>query len=450
MSRPRRELPRRTWASWATWATSAALAALAALAGGCGNGGRQAGTTIRFWAMGREGEVVQELVADFEREHPDVHVIVQQIPWGAAHEKLLTAHVGRSTPDAAQLGNTWIAEFAALRAIAPLGARLATSASVRPDAYFPGIWDTNVLDGVVYGVPWYVDTRVLFYRRDLLAQAGYDSIPATWDGWRRAMEAMKRVGGPQRFAIFLPTNEYTPWIVFGLQAGSTLLKDDDTRGDFSGPAYRRAAAFYLDLFRRGLAPAVPGASIANRYQEFERGTFGMYVSGPWDLGEFGRRLAPQMQSAWTTAPLPGPSGRASGVSTAGGSSLVLFRTSRHPDAAWQLIEFLSRPEQQVRFSHLTGDLPARRESWKDTTLSRDPKVLAFADQLERVVSTPKIPEWENISMKLEFAVEAMVLGHAPADSTLAALDRDVDRILEKRRWLVERERAAGRRASAAR
>jgi multiple sugar transport system substrate-binding protein len=254
--------------------------------------------------------------------------------------------------------------------------------------------------------------------------------------------------GRDKFAIFLPTNEYTPWIVFGLMTGSPLLADDDTRGDFSGPEYRRAAAFYMDLFARGLAPNLPGASIANRYQEFERGTFSMYISGPWDLGEFGRRLPPEMQSAWTTAPLPGPEGRADGVSTAGGSSLVLFRTSRHPDAAWRLIEFLSRPEQQIRFARLTGDLPARRESWKDTTLARDPKVRAFADQLERVVSTPKIPEWENISMKLEFAVEAMVLGHAAPDSTLAALDRDVDRILEKRRWLVERERAAGRRTGA--
>src|SRR6185295_9786772 len=52
------------------------------------------GVTLRFWAMGREGEVVVDLVRDFERENPGVHVEVQQIPWGAAHEKLLTSHVG--------------------------------------------------------------------------------------------------------------------------------------------------------------------------------------------------------------------------------------------------------------------------------------------------------------------------------------------------------------------
>jgi multiple sugar transport system substrate-binding protein len=394
--------------------------------------------TLRFWAMGREGEVVQELVQDFEREHPGIRVRVQQIPWGAAHEKLLTAHVGRSTPDLAMLGNTWIAEFSTLGAIEPLTTWLAASPAVPESAYFAGIWDTNVIGGVPYGVPWYVDTRVLFFRRDLLAQAGYRAMPVSWSEWREAMEAVKRAAGADRFAIFLPTNEYTPWIVFGLQAGSSLLRDNDTRGDFSGPAYRSAMAFYVDLFQRGLSPAVPGQAIANLYQEFERGTFAMYITGPWQLGEFRRRLSPAMQSSWDTAPLPGPEGAASGVSVAGGSSLVLFRTSRHKAEAWKLIEFLSRPEQQVRFSRLTGDLPARREAWKDSTLALDPKARAFEEQLKRVVSTPKVPEWEQISIRLQDRVETVILGNVPPDSALAALDRDVDRILEKRRWMLSR------------
>ncbi len=418
-------------------ARALAVAGLVALAGCRGAG--EARTTVRFWAMGREGEVVQELVRDFERENPTVRVIVQQMPWDAAHEKLLTAFVGRSTPDLAQLGNTWIPEFVALRAVEPLGPWLAGSRAVAESSYFAGIWDTNVVDGVPYGVPWYVDTRVLFYRRDLLRQAGWDSIPGGWSEWLRAMEDVKRLGRG-RFAIFLPTNEYTPWIVLGMQAGSPLLRDGESRGDFSGPEYRRAAAFYLEVFRRGLAPNVAGATIANRYQEFERGTFAMYISGPWDVGEFGRRLSPAMKGAWFIATLPGPDGPASGVSSAGGSSLVLFRDSRHKREAWRLVEYLSRPEVQLRFQRLCGNLPARLEAWRDSSLANDPFARVFERQLRRVVSTPKVPEWENISKSLQDCVESMVLGHAPPDSALASLDRRVDRILEKRRWLLERER----------
>jgi len=100
--------------------------------------------------MGREGEVVAQLIEGFEREHPGVRVIVQQIPWSAAHEKLLTAYVGRSTPDVSQLGNTWVPEFAALKAIEPLEPWLA-GAAFDSSAFFRGIWDTNVIDGRPFG-----------------------------------------------------------------------------------------------------------------------------------------------------------------------------------------------------------------------------------------------------------------------------------------------------------
>src|SRR5512141_2157958 len=68
--------------------------------------------TLRMWALGREGEEVQKLIPEFERENPGIHVIVQQVPWSAAHEKQLTAIVGNASPDISQLGNTWVPEFA--------------------------------------------------------------------------------------------------------------------------------------------------------------------------------------------------------------------------------------------------------------------------------------------------------------------------------------------------
>ena len=409
---------------------------LLAPASGCARGRASGPVTLRLWAMGREGEVVQELVRDFERENPDIRVEVQQMPWSAAHEKLLTAHVGAATPDVAQLGNTWVPEFATLRAIEPLDERVRQSASLAESSYFRGIWDTNVVEGRTYGVPWYVDTRVLFYRTDVLARAGYDSIPGSWAGWRAAMEAVSRVQGPGHYALFLPTNEYTPWIVLGLQARSPMLLDHGTRGAFCGPSSGARSTSRSTSITAQLAPAVPGAQISNRYQEFERGLFSMYISGPWDVGEFQRRLSPSMNGRWFIAPLPGPDGPASGVSTAGGSSLVIFRRSRHQAEAWKLIEFLSRPEQQLRFYRLCGNLPARTEAWRDTLLARDKFARVFEIQLTRVVPTPQVPEWESIALRIQDAAESMVLGHVSPDSALAALDRDVERDLEKRRWLV--------------
>src|SRR5262245_7032192 len=165
----------------------------------------------------------------------------------------------------------------------------------------------------------------------------------------------------------------------------------------------------------------------------------MYISGPWDVGEFSRRLSPAMQGKWAIAPLPGLDGPESGVSTAGGSSLVLFRHTQHPEEAWKLIEFLSRPEQQSRLRTLSGSLSVRIEAWRDISLANDLFARVFETQLRRTMATLSVPEWENISLRIQDKAEALVLAHAPLDSTLRALDREVDQLLEKRRWLVARE-----------
>ena len=135
-----------------------------------------------------------------------------------------------------------------------------------------------------------------------------------------------------------------------------------------------------------------------------------------------------------TAPLPGPDGP--GVSTAGGSSLVLFRRSAHPEAAWALIEYLSEPATQQRFYDLTGNLPARRGAWEHPALANSPYTRAFREQLERTVPTPKLPEWEQIATRIFEHGELAVRGNVPVPEVLARLDRVVDGLLEKRRWML--------------
>ena len=122
---------------------------------------------------------------------------------------------------------------------------------------------------------------------------------------------------------------------------------------------------------------------------------------------------------------------------------MLFRASEHKEAAWALIEYLSRPDVQLRFMHLTGDLPGRLECWRDTALTRDANLRAFGVQLTRVVATPKVPEWEEIAIRVQDQVERVVRRASTPDSAMADLSADVDRMLEKRRWLRERANAAG-------
>src|SRR4029078_8406087 len=95
---------------------------------------------------------------------------------------------GDATPDIAMLGNTWVPEIAAIEALEPLDALAAKSRDAPRSDYFPGILNTNVVDGATYGIPWYVDTQVIFYRSDLLAAAGYKQMPTTWAVWLTEMQ----------------------------------------------------------------------------------------------------------------------------------------------------------------------------------------------------------------------------------------------------------------------
>ncbi len=388
---------------------------------------------MEFWCLGREGEVVADMIPDFERRNPGIHVVVQQIPWSAAHEKLLTAYVGESSPDIAQMGNTWMPEFTAMRALEEIG----PSVVDRRD-YFPGIWATNVIDGKLYGIPWYVDTRVLFYRSDILAAAGFPRAPRTWSEWS---EAMGRIAAQHRsrFAILLPTNEYEQLEVLAMTNGSTLLSADGTRGAFRQPPFAQAFAFYADIFRHGWAPAVSNAEIANIYQQFAQGDFAMWITGPWNVGECKRRLPAAIQDKWATAPLPARDASApTGISMAGGSSLVVFRGTKHRAAAEKLIQFLSEPAQQVRFFDLTGDLPARRSAWSAPSIVAESHFPAFREQLERVEPLPKVPEWEQIATAMSDRGEAAARGVTTLPAALAQLDARADALLEKRRWILSR------------
>ena len=151
-----------------------------------------------------------------------------------------------------------------------------------------------------------------------------------------------------------------------------------------------------------------------------------------------------LQDAWATAPMPAPTGDGPGVSLAGGSSLVVFESSRHQQAAWRLVEFLNQPRQQIRFFELTGDLPANKIAWADPALADDPLVHAFWEQLQHVVPTPKIPEWEQIATRIWERAEVAVRGVETRQDAMDALDADVERILTKRRWLLNRARPSDR------
>lgn len=410
-----------------------------ALVVGCARAPKDKREVVRFWAMGYEGEVVAQLLPEFERRNPGIRIDLQQMPVTSAHEKLLTAYAGDALPDVTPLGNTWVAEFASLDALQPLDARIATQAGFDQGDFYKGAWQSGVIEGVTYAVPWYVETRIPFYRADLLREAGVLELPTDWASWRAAMVAVKRHVGPQRYAILLPLNEFEP--LLNLAIHDPLLRDGGRFGNFRSEGFKRTLGFYKSMFDDGLAPKISNNAISNVWDEFDRGYYSFYISGPWNIAEFRKRLPPSMEGKWSTMPLPGPDGP--GASVAGGTSFVIFRQSQHKDAAWKLIHYLASPEVQVRFHGITGNLPSRRSPWNDGRLAADPYAKAYRQQLERAVPTPPVPEWERIGTELRLVGELLVNGKLTVDEAATEMDRRTDAILAKRRWMLDRKAGAG-------
>jgi len=364
---------------------------------------------------------------------------VQALPWGAAHEKLLTAFAADNLPDVIAIGNTWVAEFAALGALEPLNSRL-THSRINLDRYFEGARRSVTIarfpgDGQVLGVPWYVDTRLLFYRKDLLNAAGFETPATTWAGWDQQLAALSGARRGGRYGLLMPFAEYEPLVALCLQADAPILMDSDTRGGFRQPGIRDSFAYAASLYQRGYAAKLTHSEVTDVYSSFARGDFAFIITGPWNLAEFARRLPDDLKDQWATAPLPGPHGQ--GDSSAGGVSLCIPRASKRKDEAFRFIEYLSDPQRQADFYRTTSDLPADQGAWLLTDLMHDRRSLAFFDQLNRTRPPPQVPEWERIANEMVTALERVVRGLVTLDAALKGLDEFAWTILAKRRAMLE-------------
>lgn len=407
---------------------SVLLAPAAALAACAAGDGRR----VSLWAMDVEGANAKDLLPAFEAAS-GLEVDLQPLPWTAAHQKLLTAFAGGNLPDVAMISGGWASEFAAVglsRPLPPEAGDLVTD-------QFAGVLDSLRIAGAVTAAPWTVDTAVQYYRRDLLARAGYEAPPTRLDEWRRMLATVKaRSGAP--YAVLMQLNWPDHLFALGAAMGASFLRDQQGRGAFSGPEFREALGLYVSLFSDGLAPRVTSIEASDPGGELARGFVAVHPSGAWTRADLNRRTNELSPERWSTAPMPGPDGP--GASVAAASALLIPRSARRPERSLQLIRYFSRPDIQARFFELAGVLPSRPSAWRAPALTRDPKIAVFAGQLARARVMPTALEWPRIVTEVGAIAERVVRGRLTQAAAVAEMDRTADAILAKRRWLLERGR----------
>jgi multiple sugar transport system substrate-binding protein len=356
----------------------------------------KANGTITVWAMGAEGDKLPTLAKQFESANPGAKVNVTAIPWDAAHDKFTTAITAGKTPDAAMVGTTWMGEFAGLGALDP------TPPSFDKSQFFPGAQKTTEVDGTSYGIPWYVETRLVYYRTDLAKKAGYTTPPKDWAGLKAMAKAMQDKAGA-KWGIGLQAGATGSWqsiMPFAWSNGASLSKDGKSYS-FDTPEMQEAVKYYQSFFTEGIsdkaAPATPTTE-----PDFVSGKVPMFISGPWEMSAVEKVGGKGFKDKYSVAVMPTKKTSSSFV---GGSDFAVFKDSKQRDTAWKFVKFLSDPKTQAEWYQQSTDLPSVTSAWKDPSISADTKLAKFGEQLKTAQAPPSFPTWEQVVAQFDSEME---------------------------------------------
>ena len=375
--------------------------------------------TLTVWAQGAEAEALPALLKEFEAANPGVKVKVTALPWPAAHNKYQTAIAGGTTPDIAQMGTTWMADFD--------NAFDATPSEIDSSGFFPSSVKSTEVKGTKYGVPWYVDTRVVYYRTDLAKKAGYTTFPTNWDDFKAMAKAMQTKAGA-KYGVQLPSgtpDSFQGMLSFPWSNDAELLSKDGKKWTLDTREMTEAMKYYQSFFREGIADKNQSIEAGAKEAAFVNGTVPMFLDGPFDIGLLADAGGEGFADKYKVARVPN---QKSATSFIGGSNLVVFKKSKNRDSAWKLLQWLSKPEVQLKWYKATGDLPAFQDSWKDQSLSGDDKLSVFGEQLKDTNAPPALTAWTQIAAAADRQLEQMIKAGKDPGAAMKDLQKTADSI----------------------
>lgn len=396
----------------------------AALAGcGAGSQANQAAATgpvegaIRLLTPvydGADGKKLLEgrLLPEFRKLHPKVTVTVDYTTYGKLNEKITTALASGAPPDLMMMGVGWIEPFAArhvLRAVSPPADLSRT--------YPKDILDSCRYRGTLYALPVMVDTRFGVYRRDLLADAGFDAPPSTMDELRAAAVKLtvRRGGRLTRTGLdilSLDTRQMFETVLFSM--GGTLFRDGrPTFNDSTGVA---ALRWLTDLQRRYrvidagfTSSATTSLPIADGRAAMAIGHNNWWTAIGQTHPEVRDRIAPFMLNGEHPAIF------------AGGTLVTVSAASRHPAAAQALATYLAGPDQSLAASRQRGNVPAALSSRDSGYVKGDPLVRFALANMAHAHHEGGTPAWLTIRGDFEAAIQSALLGRKTPKAALDEL-----------------------------
>lgn len=390
--------------------------------------------TIVFWYGASQAEQVayKEMIAEFERLNPDIHVNGMLVPQKYVERKLILSVAGEVPPDVVRFYAHLGGELMSRGGLEPLDEYVRADTFDVTDFYPVGL-KQNSYGGKLYGIPWVLSPNALFYNKRLFREAGLDpnKPPKTWQELRQhAMRLTRRdaKGNIQRigFADFLYNpNNFTTYL---WQSGGDLIAPDGRTSIFNSRQGVEALG-WMKQFVEEEAGSVQNllvfkAGFKGAAQDpFGLEQVGMRIDSPFQIPAL-KKYFPNLD--YGVAPIPYNKQPASEVV---GNALVIPRGSLHKAAAWKFVQFASSREQSIKVCLAGGRIPARISASRSPEFYSDPILRVFIDQFPTGRSVPVIPGWQESSARLATEIEKALKDQKPVQTALDDGAKSVSSVL---------------------
>lgn len=394
-------------------------------------------TSIKmYYPVGVAGplaKIMEDMVADFNSSQDEIEVeAVFAGGYTEALEKARTAFLSGNPPALAVLDAPNLLSLKDIDAIIPLDSYIEQEGGkAYTDEFIQAFLEIGKHDGKLWSIPWQRSTPMFYYNKEHFAEAGLDpeNPPQTWD---EVIEAATKLvkkddkGNVTRWGMELAINFwlFKPLV---LQAGGTLDNEEGTKLNIDSPEAREALNYMKTMISQGSMPAIKQWS--ETVSDFAAGAASMIYNSTGALGY----IKSSMKDEFGTAFLPAGERQ---VAIEGGGNFFILKTSKEKqDAAWEVIKWMTKPENTAKWSMGSGYIPVKEAAFEvpvyKAYTDEWPQALTAYKQLtqsdmERNMMTHHVNE---INKLVNSTLEKILAG-GDVDESLKAAQKEADNILK--------------------
>lgn len=340
--------------------------------------------TLRFWDGNWNEETFAQIQELWAKDHPNIKLEAEFLVDKGMSDKYTLALQNGTAPDVVACALDWTTTFGNAGLLAPLD-EFITRDGVDVSKYVQGAIDASTVGGKLYALPFRSETYALFYNKDILAAAGFNEAPQTWEDVKKIAAAC--TGGDVAGYGVCGTNygNYSfQYITMLRSSGSDVLSEDNTKSMLDSEVALQTAQLYKDLAAYAPASMLENDNVANRTL-FASGKLAMYMSGIYDVPEI-LKANPDLNFACTMVPTQNNAERSSIL---GGWSVAVSECSKNKEAAWEFVKFLTSPEVAAIYTNTftgTGDPATRFADVPEEIVKPNAEALAYAKALPSVAN----------------------------------------------------------------